>query len=309
MHDFVLDDEGPGPPFAALWFLQYLAYHPDGVSFSAAELCRRGCAPTASPTSSVEILIPEITKVVLSRRGRDHDRTSPPARRRDHPAGDPPRRRAARRGPGRGARLRRVPTWPRAGATTPRCCSPRSPPGPAGSASAPGCSTSGGAAPAGIAMLAASLDALSDGRFVLGLGAGSPQLAEGLHDQHFHSPVARLEAVTRQVRALLAGERTTPSLRRRAPTAAAGRRAPTGHAGPPRRARARRRPARRRDRRRLVPVPAAPVRSRRRAGAAARGRGAGRTGRCRWSAPACRWRSRRIPATARAVAAAGSRPT
>ena len=31
---------------------------------------------------------------------------------------------------------------------------------------------------AGIAMLAASLDALSEGRFVLGLGAGSPQLAD-----------------------------------------------------------------------------------------------------------------------------------
>ena len=60
-------------------------------------------------------------------------------------------------------------------------------------------------------MLAKSLDALSDGRFILGLGAGSPQLAEGLHDQQFHSPIARLGAVTRQVRALLAGGRTTPS--------------------------------------------------------------------------------------------------
>jgi alkanesulfonate monooxygenase SsuD/methylene tetrahydromethanopterin reductase-like flavin-dependent oxidoreductase (luciferase family) len=69
-----------------------------------------------------------------------------------------------------------------------------------------------GRSPAGIAMLASSLDAVSGGRFVLGLGAGSPQLAEGLHDQRFHAPVARLESVTREVRALLAGERMTPSL-------------------------------------------------------------------------------------------------
>jgi alkanesulfonate monooxygenase SsuD/methylene tetrahydromethanopterin reductase-like flavin-dependent oxidoreductase (luciferase family) len=35
---------------------------------------------------------------------------------------------------------------------------------------------------AGIAMLAASLADLSQGRFILGLGAGSPALAEGFHD-------------------------------------------------------------------------------------------------------------------------------
>ncbi|MGY1832907.1 LLM class flavin-dependent oxidoreductase [Geodermatophilus sp. SYSU D01180] len=68
-----------------------------------------------------------------------------------------------------------------------------------------------GRSPAHLAMLASSLDTLSGGRFVLGLGAGSPQLAEGLHDEPFTAPVARLGAVTRQVRALLAGERMTPS--------------------------------------------------------------------------------------------------
>ena len=68
-----------------------------------------------------------------------------------------------------------------------------------------------GRSAAGLAMLAGSLDALSGGRFILGLGAGSPQLAEGLHDQPFTAPVARLAAVTRQVRALLAGERMTPT--------------------------------------------------------------------------------------------------
>jgi len=39
-----------------------------------------------------------------------------------------------------------------------------------------------GRSPATIAMLATSLHQVSAGRFVLGLGAGSPQLAEGLHD-------------------------------------------------------------------------------------------------------------------------------
>jgi alkanesulfonate monooxygenase SsuD/methylene tetrahydromethanopterin reductase-like flavin-dependent oxidoreductase (luciferase family) len=63
-----------------------------------------------------------------------------------------------------------------------------------------------------IAMLAASLDELSGGRFVLGLGAGSPPLAEGLHDVPFRRPIARLGQVTRQVRRLLDGGRIVPSL-------------------------------------------------------------------------------------------------
>ncbi|WP_300008001.1 LLM class flavin-dependent oxidoreductase [Pseudonocardia sp.] len=68
-----------------------------------------------------------------------------------------------------------------------------------------------GRSPASLAMLATSLDAVSGGRFTLGLGAGSPQLAEGLHDVAFREPVARLGAVTRQVRALLDGARLAPS--------------------------------------------------------------------------------------------------
>jgi alkanesulfonate monooxygenase SsuD/methylene tetrahydromethanopterin reductase-like flavin-dependent oxidoreductase (luciferase family) len=63
-----------------------------------------------------------------------------------------------------------------------------------------------------IAMLAAGLDELSGGRFVLGLGAGSPALAEGLHDVAFRRPVERLGQVTRQVRRLLAGERLQASI-------------------------------------------------------------------------------------------------
>jgi alkanesulfonate monooxygenase SsuD/methylene tetrahydromethanopterin reductase-like flavin-dependent oxidoreductase (luciferase family) len=56
-------------------------------------------------------------------------------------------------------------------------------------------------------MLATSLAEASSDRFVLGLGAGSPPLAEGLHDVEFTEPVQRLAAVTRQVRGLLNGQR------------------------------------------------------------------------------------------------------
>jgi alkanesulfonate monooxygenase SsuD/methylene tetrahydromethanopterin reductase-like flavin-dependent oxidoreductase (luciferase family) len=63
-----------------------------------------------------------------------------------------------------------------------------------------------------IAMLATSLSVVSGGRFILGLGAGSPQLAEGLHDVAFRAPVEQLGSTTRQVRRLLDGERITPSV-------------------------------------------------------------------------------------------------
>ena len=91
----------------------------------------------------------------------------------------------------------------------------------------------------------------------LGLGAGSPQLAEGLHDVAFRAPVRRLGAVARQVRALLDGERIAPSsggrgLRLAAPTPVPLHLAALGPAavrlcG--------------RGRRRLVAVPAAAVRA------------------------------------------------
>jgi alkanesulfonate monooxygenase SsuD/methylene tetrahydromethanopterin reductase-like flavin-dependent oxidoreductase (luciferase family) len=68
-----------------------------------------------------------------------------------------------------------------------------------------------GRSPGTIAMMAASLDEMSGGRFVLGLGAGSPPLAEGLHDVPFRRPVERLGQVTRQVRRLLDGGRIIPS--------------------------------------------------------------------------------------------------
>jgi len=58
-----------------------------------------------------------------------------------------------------------------------------------------------------LAMAAATLDAMSGGRFVLGLGASTPQIAEGLHDTPFEPPVPRMRRLVTQVRALLRGER------------------------------------------------------------------------------------------------------
>jgi alkanesulfonate monooxygenase SsuD/methylene tetrahydromethanopterin reductase-like flavin-dependent oxidoreductase (luciferase family) len=69
-----------------------------------------------------------------------------------------------------------------------------------------------GRSAAGVAMLASSLASVSGGRFVLGLGAGSPSLAEGLHDVEFVAPVSRLATVAREVPRLLHGERVTPSV-------------------------------------------------------------------------------------------------
>jgi len=58
-----------------------------------------------------------------------------------------------------------------------------------------------------LAMMAASLHALSGGRFVLGLGASTPPLTEGLHDVPFVAPIGRLKTTVTQVRALLRGDR------------------------------------------------------------------------------------------------------
>jgi alkanesulfonate monooxygenase SsuD/methylene tetrahydromethanopterin reductase-like flavin-dependent oxidoreductase (luciferase family) len=58
-----------------------------------------------------------------------------------------------------------------------------------------------------IAMAAATLATISGGRFVLGLGASTPQLAEGFHDVPFTAPVTRMRRMLEQVRALLRGDR------------------------------------------------------------------------------------------------------
>ena len=61
--------------------------------------------------------------------------------------------------------------------------------------------------PAAIAMAAASLQRASDGRFVLGLGASSPPLVEGLHGLTWQQPVDRMRTTLVAVRALLEGAR------------------------------------------------------------------------------------------------------
>jgi len=58
-----------------------------------------------------------------------------------------------------------------------------------------------------IAMAAATLASQSNGRFILGLGASTPQLVEGLHDVPFEPPLPRMRRTVMQVRALLHGER------------------------------------------------------------------------------------------------------
>jgi len=68
-----------------------------------------------------------------------------------------------------------------------------------------------GRSPATIAMTAATLHQLSGGRFVLGLGTSTRQLAEGWHDARFERPAARMRAVTSQVRGLLNGDRAETS--------------------------------------------------------------------------------------------------
>jgi alkanesulfonate monooxygenase SsuD/methylene tetrahydromethanopterin reductase-like flavin-dependent oxidoreductase (luciferase family) len=64
-----------------------------------------------------------------------------------------------------------------------------------------------GRTPATMALGAAGLQRLSRGRFSLGIGAGSPPLAEGFHGVPWEQPLARMRETLVAVRALLAGER------------------------------------------------------------------------------------------------------
>jgi alkanesulfonate monooxygenase SsuD/methylene tetrahydromethanopterin reductase-like flavin-dependent oxidoreductase (luciferase family) len=63
-----------------------------------------------------------------------------------------------------------------------------------------------GRTPATLAMTAATLHQVSEGRYILGLGASTRALAEGFHDVPFEHPAAKLRDVVIKVRALLAGE-------------------------------------------------------------------------------------------------------
>lgn len=60
--------------------------------------------------------------------------------------------------------------------------------------------------PALIAMSAATLDEVSEGRFVLGLGTSGKKVIEGLHGRAFQKPLTRTRDVIRVVRALLEGK-------------------------------------------------------------------------------------------------------
>jgi F420-dependent oxidoreductase-like protein len=64
-----------------------------------------------------------------------------------------------------------------------------------------------GRSPAMTAMTAATLDQLSGGRFVLGLGSSGPQVAEGWHGQRFARQLQRTREYVAVVRKALARER------------------------------------------------------------------------------------------------------
>ena len=61
--------------------------------------------------------------------------------------------------------------------------------------------------PAMAAMTAMSLDQLSGGRFILGLGPSGPQVVEGLHGVPFAKPVARMRETIQIIRKAFAGEK------------------------------------------------------------------------------------------------------
>jgi len=65
----------------------------------------------------------------------------------------------------------------------------------------------GGRTPAATAMTAMTLDALSDGRFRLGLGVSGPQVVEGWHGQPFGRPLQRTREYVEIVRRILRREK------------------------------------------------------------------------------------------------------
>src|SRR4051794_25876774 len=64
-----------------------------------------------------------------------------------------------------------------------------------------------GRTPAMTAMTAATLDNLSGGRMILGLGSSGPQVAEGWHGQRFAKPLERTREYVEVLRMALARER------------------------------------------------------------------------------------------------------
>ena len=118
------------------------------------------------------------------------------------------RRRAARAGAGgRGRRASTPSGRPRPTAPTPPPCSPGSRPRPSASGSARRSSRCPARSPAMTAMTAATLDHLSGGRVLLGIGTSGPQVAEGWHGQRFGKQLARTREYVEIVRKALARER------------------------------------------------------------------------------------------------------
>ncbi len=58
-----------------------------------------------------------------------------------------------------------------------------------------------------IAMASSTLQFLSEGRFILGLGSSTRQMAEGLHDVAYGDPYEKLYRIISQVRSLVQGDR------------------------------------------------------------------------------------------------------
>lgn len=56
-----------------------------------------------------------------------------------------------------------------------------------------------------LAMSAATLDEISEGRFILGIGTSGPNVIEGLHGRPYEKPLTQVRDVIRVVRTLLAG--------------------------------------------------------------------------------------------------------
>ncbi|MFQ6329069.1 LLM class flavin-dependent oxidoreductase [Nocardia sp. CWNU-33] len=63
--------------------------------------------------------------------------------------------------------------------------------------------------PVAIAQTALTLADLSDGRFLLGLGASGPQVIEGLHGVRFDRPLTRMRETVQIIRRAWAGEKIT----------------------------------------------------------------------------------------------------
>jgi F420-dependent oxidoreductase-like protein len=69
----------------------------------------------------------------------------------------------------------------------------------------------GSRSPALVGMTAATMAALSGGRFLLGLGTSGPQVMEGWHGVRFERPVQRMREIVEIVRLVTSGERVAYS--------------------------------------------------------------------------------------------------